>query len=445
MKYRKTAVVLLICLLAGALSGCFFKSVEELYSLPKQSEEYYDLQAEIDRLMVNGASYTAPTSGANQQSVQLADLDGDGEDEAVVFLKTGADKPLKAYIFDRTDQSFQNVAVIEGDGNSFESVEYAQIDGEPGLEIVIGRQVSDQVLQSMSVYALHQNRLVELMSANYTEYTITDLDSDGNSDVFLLRFDGEERKGIAEYYHIVDDQMEREPEVQLSAGVETIKRIISGNVASHTPAIFVASIYQENSIITDIFAYRSGVFTNITTESETGTSAQTIRNYYVYAADIDDDGLIELPRPYQLPNFDPNSTETYWTIDWYNLTATGEERHKMTTYHNYSAGWYVILPDQWDAQFTVTRSEPVSGVRGHIISRWNGTKQAPEPIFTIYAFSGEDRGDQAVANGRFILGEKGDVTYAAKLGSGPLASTLTQEALIDMFNFIQVDWNSGET
>lgn len=445
MRYRKAAVVLLACVLAGALSGCFFKSVEELYALPKQSQEYYDLQAEIDKLMVEGVAYAAPTSGANQQSVQLADLDGDEEAEAVVFLKTTGEKPLKAYIFDRTDESFQNVAVIDGDGNSFESVEYAQIDGAPGMEIVIGRQVSDQVLQSLSVYALHQNRLVELMGANYTEYTIADLDADGNSDVFLLRFDAEERKGIAEYYHMVDEQMEREPEVLLSAGVETIKRIITGNVAPRTPAVFVASLYQENSVITDIFAYRGGEFTNITTESETGTSAQTIRNYYVYATDIDADGTIELPRPYQLPSYSTENAETYWTIDWYNLTAGGEERHKMTTYHNYSAGWYVILPEEWDVQFTVSRSEPVSGVRGHVFSQWNGTQQQPDPVFTIYAFSGEDRGALAAADGRFVLGEKGDVTYSAKLGDGQLARNLTQEELTNMFNFIHVDWNSGET
>ena len=88
-----------ICLaalgMAMLLSGCFFQSMDELYALPKQSEEYYALQSEIDRLLTNGAAYAAPTSGTNQQSVQLADLDGDTEDEAVVFLRTAGEKPLK--------------------------------------------------------------------------------------------------------------------------------------------------------------------------------------------------------------------------------------------------------------------------------------------------------------------------------------------------------------
>ena len=62
------------------------------------------------------ASYAAPVSGMNQQSVQLADLDGDGTEEAVAFLKTTGDKPLKACIFSRVDEDYQLMDVIEGDG-----------------------------------------------------------------------------------------------------------------------------------------------------------------------------------------------------------------------------------------------------------------------------------------------------------------------------------------
>ena len=69
------------------LSGCFVKTVDEMYALPQHSDEYYNLQQAIDAVMTGGASYCAPVSGVNQQSVQLADLDRDGEDEAVVFLK----------------------------------------------------------------------------------------------------------------------------------------------------------------------------------------------------------------------------------------------------------------------------------------------------------------------------------------------------------------------
>ena len=445
MYQKRMLLFLLTLLMAASLSGCFFKSVDELYALPKQSEEYYELQDEIERILGEGAVYAAPTSGTNQQSVQLADLDGDEEDEAVVFVRTSGEKPLKGYIFDRVGDSFGNVAVIEGDGSSFSSVEYVQIDGEPGLEIVLGRQVSDQVPQSLSVYTLRENRVVELMSANYTEYTTVDLDADSNTDIFLLRFDADEHTGVAEYYRCVDGQMEREPEALMSNGVELIKRIICGNVDDGVPAVFVASMYEENSIITDIFALRDGTFMNITTEGASGTSAQTIRNYYVYATDINSDGVIELPQPMQLPAYGNSAAEdVYWTIDWYRLSVEGRRYRTMTTYHNYSGGWFVKLPEEWRGELTISRSEEVSGVRGYVFSWWNGYENAPDPIFTIYAFSGEDRNTIASEGGRFVLGEKGDVTYAASLGTCVWTKMLTYDDLIQMFSFIHIDWNSGE-
>ena len=110
-KYGK---VLLGCLLSTVLlAGCSVRSADELYALPRQSDIYYNLQQVIDQVMVDGAAYSGPLTGSNQQAVQLADLDGNGQDEAIVFLKTTGEKPLKAYIFDRSSGSYKNTAVIE--------------------------------------------------------------------------------------------------------------------------------------------------------------------------------------------------------------------------------------------------------------------------------------------------------------------------------------------
>ena len=439
---KKFLLAALAAAMTLLLSGCFVKTVDELYALPKHSDEYYDLQKAIDEVMASGAEYSAPVSGINQQSVQLADLDGDGDDEALVFLKkSSGDKPLNAYIFDQVDGHYKNIAVVEGNGSGFESVEYLQLDDKPGLEILIGRQLSDQALQAMSAYTLTDGHVVELMSANYTQYTTADLDGDGRKDIFILRFDAEERKGVAELYRYRDGQMAREAEASMSTGVESVKRIVSGFMDKDVPAIFVASVYDENSILTDIFAFRDDTFQNVTS-TENGMSVQTVRNYFVYATDIDSDGLTELPELVALPSTDG---ESYSIIHWYNLDLDGKQTVKLTTYHNFSSGWYVTLPEKWDGKLTVSKSSEVSGVRGYVFSQWNGATKKASPIFTIYAFSGDDRNTVASADGRFILAEKGDVTYAAELGTSSWAASLSEKTLKTMFNFIHIDWNSGET
>jgi len=441
MGSRKLCGVLLGALIcACTMTGCVGQQADELYALPKQPDEYYELQNAIDQVLVSDAAYSGPLTGSNQQAVQLTDLDGDGQDEAIVFIKTGGEKPLKAYIFDETSEgTYENTAVIEGDGSAFDSVEYAQLDGQGGLEILVGRQLSEQILQSLGAYAYTDGRLVELMSANYSEYTVADLDGDDCRDVFVLRMETEERAGVAELYRYGGSQMEREAEASLSTGAKQVKRIVTGYVAPGTPAVFVASTYGEDTIVTDIFAIRGKDFRNVSTNAESGLSAQTVRNYNVYASDIDSDGLIELPAPVALPS-EAAGEETYWVIDWYNLAPDGERRIKMTTFHSYLNGWYLEIPELWHDRLTVHRSED----RGYTFSRWNGRGAVTEEIFTVYAFTGEDRLEQAGADGRFLLAEKGETAYAAAFGDCAWADALTEEELRAMFHFIQVDWNTGE-
>ena len=74
---KKCALLLLAAVLLGLLSGCF-RSVDELYSLPKLPEEYQNLQAKIEEITGAGAEYSAPQRGENNQPVQLKDQDGGG-------------------------------------------------------------------------------------------------------------------------------------------------------------------------------------------------------------------------------------------------------------------------------------------------------------------------------------------------------------------------------
>ena len=88
MRRKQLGLALLSAALTLLLTGCFVKTVDELYTLPRHSDEYDRLELAIEKVLTSqNASYAAPVSGVNQQSVQLADLDGDGMDEAIAFLK----------------------------------------------------------------------------------------------------------------------------------------------------------------------------------------------------------------------------------------------------------------------------------------------------------------------------------------------------------------------
>ncbi len=435
---KRCIVFLLIFSICIALCGCFLDPAENLYAVPQQSASFYNLQSAIESVMADTAAYCAPVSGENQQAVQMADLDGDEDDEAIVYLKTEGDKPLRLCVFDMQEDSYSLLAKIDGVGNAFDQVQYVQFDERAGNEIVVGRRISDSVTQVLSVMTIQDGTLIELINAPYYEFITADLNADGLHDVLLLNQDGDAPNGIAVYYHWTDGQPVRELEASLSAPVTAIKRIITGRMCRNVPAVFVASTYGEGKIVTDIFGLRDGSFANLTLTDET---VKTVREYYVYSCDIDSDGLIELPRLIPMQSIpDDESSQNQSLIRWYNLQLDGGEELKSLTYHNYSDGWYLTIPESWNGRIAVSSFTAFGSSRGyHFVDT-----ESAETIFSIVSVSNE--GAARSGSGEWTqLMQKGEITYMCMLSDAAARYDLDESVLRKMFHLIRVDWNTGET
>lgn len=439
---KKLKLVLLTAACALLLSGCIFKPVDELYALPRQTDEYYNLQAELEQLLAAGAQYSAPVTGDNQQAVQMADLTGDGIREVIVFLHVGTEEPLQIHIYTPNQGQYRELAVLRHSGSSFDRVDYVELDGQPGLEIVLGTRVSDQVLQSLHAYAVDESGAAELLNTNYFKYTLADLDADGRRELVSFRSGSQTEPGVAELFRYVDGTVHSGGVARMSVPLEAdvIRRIINGYTQPEVSAVFVASAY-ESGLITDVFAMRDGIFTNIAVAQDETQSAQTLRGSTIYGADIDGDGLIELPSLLQLQKLEPEDTRSYELVNWYNLDLTGRKIAKLTTYYNDADGWYLEIPDDWGGNLLVNYGEQTGGHAGYSFYRYDSTPDDARRIVTVYMFSGTNAEELASTDGRFILNKKGDVVYAAEIGQ---ALPLTQETMTELFRFIQVQWYTGE-
>lgn len=433
------------CLAAAmllALSGCI-QTTSQLFSLPKRSDEYENLQKAIDSVM-SGYEFRAPAMGENQQTLQMADLDGDGAEEALLFAKGTGETPLTIFIFDFREDGYVLTATLASAGASYEQVEYAQIDGQGGVELIVSRVLSDEVPHALTVYTFSEScQPKSLLSVSSARFMTLDLTGNGLKELFVLSQDEETGKGSACLYSWGKNGMERSTEVPMSTSADRVRRIILGNMSKNTPAVFVASVYEENTIVTDVFACLDGTLRNVSMTAESGVSVETIRNYYVYADDIDGDGLIELPSLLPLRGAGGDSVEEKNLIRWFNLDKKGGEHDKLTTYHSYTEGWYVALKDEWVQDACVLLSETESG-KSYVFGLWNedGTM---EKLFTIYVFMGEDREERAANAGLFEVARKGEMIFSASIGTGSRARELTQEAVIGCFHFIQIAWKTGET
>lgn len=418
----------LACLL---LSGCAMKTVDEMYCLPRRSEAYQELQRVLDAELQN-MEYCAPLSGMNQQPVQAADVDGDGVSEFLVFAKASGERPLRILVIERQDQTFTLTDTLQFSGTAFDQVEYMAMDDRSGVELVVGIQLSNQLLRSVSAYTFTDGKGEKLLDVNYTNFLAVDLDRDNRGELFVL-YPGqtEESPGFVALYEVEKGVVERSLEVKLSAPVSRLQRVITGELAGGETAVFVASALEDTVLVTDVYAMCGGVLTNISLSKDSGTSVSTIRNHFVYAQDIDGDGQLELPALIPMKTMSERNTQSEDLIRWYSLTITGEEVDKLYTYHNFVNGWYLVLDSTWAQQVTVTQDST-----SYSFYLWDLAKENAIRVLEVEMLYTQDEISDAMENGSILLYQGESSAYVGTLTSDAAQFGLTQEWLRGSFHLI---------
>ena len=436
-RIKNLAVLLLAALMLG---GCTMRTVGQMYQLPKRSEDYSNLQSVMDKAMA-GLKFSAPLSGDNQQSVQMADIDGDGEQEYMVFCKGTSELPLRILVFDRVNGAYVHIDSIESNGAAFDQVEYVQMDEKPGVEIVVGLKISDLLTRSVSVYTFAEGGAERLMTANYRKFLAVDMEGDGQSELFVLHSgQSETDPGVAELYSLNNGIIERSNEVSMSASVDKLKRILVGKLYDGKPAVFVASAVGDASLITDVYTVVDQHLANVVKTDPQGTGTQTLRNYYVYADDIDNDGVTEIPRLVTMtPLGDTPVTEPSKLILWYAVGSSGNTMDKLYTYYNATGGWYLKIDSKLAPRITVQLESNT-----FVFYLWDANCTKAEKLMTVYTLTGQNRDEQGLSDGRFVLLKTDTVVYSVALESIAADCGITQESLIGSFSLIHQDWNTGE-
>ena len=442
---RKLSVVLsALTLCALFLSGCMFGSVDEMYALPKSSQAYVDLQTKINAEK-GAAEFIAPLSGENRQTIQLVDMDGDGVQEAVTFFRdASSDKPLKLVIFRQDDRgSYQVSTRIEGVGTEIESVEYLDLDDQPGKDILVGWQASAS-LHTLVGYTLSGAQTLEILRGAYSRYLTADLDGDDHQEVILAQTEGSAPAHLRlEYYDGHQGGMELVNTAQLSEGVTDISSWTSGDLEGGVPAVFVTSYLEEELLVTDVFTAGEEGLRNISLDRNPRRSGSTFRSSAgVRPADRNGDGFTEVPMGVPVSAYGESAGDQFWWLDWMRYRPDGSSQKVMTTYQSTDGSWYLEIPDAWTGEFAMSRQENTAeGVRSVTFARKEG--ENIDPFLTISGLSGGDRADHARQDGQFTLYADNTTVYTARLLDSQWNCGLDQQAVIARFHMGNGPW-TGE-
>lgn len=454
---KASALLLSAIVLLGSLCSCSIsgKSTGSFLALPKIALEYEQLQEAISDILLNGGEYAAPVSGYRRQAVQLEDLDRDGVDEALLFIRQSEEKQLKLCLFSMKDGQYRLQALVETEGSSFDSVFYADMNGDGYSEILTGVTLGSGLPKAMKVFSPEGNAFFPLLSETYSSYTMFDIDLDRSPELVLIKHDPATLSGSAEVYEYSegDHALLLDATAAISTGAESVLWVKTGSLKGGRPAVFVSSQINKTDMLTDIFVYRGSEFSNISYDEALGTSAEIVRGYSISGTDINGDGLFDLPQVEPMPVYaSMKSAEQFRKIVWRNYSLSGTPTEVIQTFHNRTDGWYLVLPKAWEQGLAVDRRDTAIGERTIVFSLLISERAEPVDLLFIYAITGDNKLERSRLPRRFMLktgqeqNVRRDAIFAARLIELPpelAAYKITEEDIMESFRFIQTEWLPG--
>lgn len=435
-----------ITLLMVFLTGCAANSVEDVLRVPALPSEFMEFNDEINKIKASGMEPVAPSSGSNRQSIQLTDLDGDGIDEGIAFFREMSNTyKVYVYIFKKIDDGYEVRAKIEGAGNAVENVTYADLLGNGDNQLIIGWSVSDSDARAVTVYEVRDTEAKKLCEIACLYYMVTDLDSNGVSDLSVVYedpLDGMQKLAIYAKY---EGSILFRSSAPLTQTEEKILRIRTANAADGLPAVFVEKAFHDTGLITDVIIWNAGSLQNITYSRRTQQSDMTARGYAMFCEDIDQDGSLEVPLM-QAPVRSPQTFEGEMLrgIIWHGFGEKGDMVPKAFNFRSNSDNWYIMLPLDWEGKVAAMYQQTGGNETAvTFYSYQNGMLE--KSLFSVYVFSGENRGKRVEQGGYIKLLERSDAIFAAEIDEGSyLDYDITENMLKERFRYRETEWTTGE-
>lgn len=443
---KQIRILPVLLLLLSMLAGCTVPSGDDLLTAPKPSKNYQTLQVELEKVLATQI-YAAPLSGENRSTVQLVDLDGDGAEEAVSFFKkSGNSNEYTVYIHKKVDDAYVLTGTISGSGTGIQSVDYPVITPEGRRGIVISWQLTGEGMGALTMCDFDQDLAPRVqLETECTAMELTDLNGDGAKDLLLIAGDLKGKR-TARLYQYIGGVLTPTGEASINPEAVAIEsnRIYSARVADGMPAVFVEEKTASGvGLTTDIFVFDDGVLHNLALDGEDSATRGTYRPLSVYAADINHDGITELPRAVLMAGYtDASATDAIFMLDWYAYSVSEQPQRVCTTYQNVSEEWYLLIDDSWHDQITATKTSE-SGLTAVHFAQHTG-QGSSIPVFSIYCATGTLRDYYAGRSDLIQLGENSKAVFFARIDDSASQSSfrVTEDGIRSRFSLVTKAWSN---
>ncbi len=354
MKLKKVISIVLCFAILLLSSGCSlnFFSVESLMNPPLQSGKNGEVQEAFKKLMAEkNIQLRTPQSGDYQTSFVLFDVNGDDQDEAIVFYTDSEiDTSVRMTFMECINDTWVISADVKGAGSGVFDVSFSDMDNDGIYEILVGWTLFDtKTAKIASIYEVAVGEkgvftLNTLGNEYYNFKSITDFNGDERDDLVLVYLDdtGETQKSYFRCFSLSkNNEFVKYSDVKLDNHISSVSKIQYDTVhrgGEVCKRVFIDCIKTETSMFTEIL-YWDFENLKIVRDIKNPVTA-TLRSSKIYCRDIDGDGLLEIPSNTKL-NGDENlltlkrSSEqfTFTMLKWLNCVGDKSEGNIHTLFN----------------------------------------------------------------------------------------------------------------
>ena len=311
MNKRIPLIAVAVALLLGAflLIMTRLHSPQEVLSPPNPNGENRKLQQAFERAVGSGTEYKLqyPAEGDYRSAYVLYDLDGDEENEAIVFYSRTSDEgTVRVHILDYIDDEWKSILDSSGYGSKIDSVTFADLNNDGMSEAILSWSLSGtDSSRTMTVHSIlldgSKPEFKTLSNMPYKAMGVYDMDNDGAKEILVL-WNETTRKVPHNYAALMKmngnglQQYGDEITLDSTASVYDGVYIQEGQ----TPMAFVDALKDDNTMFTEVLWWDAAAQTLRApfTDNDTHTNISTLRASAIPVKDIDEDGLIEIPVAY---------------------------------------------------------------------------------------------------------------------------------------------------
>ncbi|MDE6678400.1 MAG: hypothetical protein K2K02_05100 [Ruminococcus sp.] len=409
MKILKLLIIPVVIMLTGC---AFSSSIDNLMSPPKLSVEQEQIYNALTNATGTSISLKYPKSGKYLSAFIIEDIDGDGDNEAVVFYEKNSialeENTLRINILDNSDGKWRSVCDTPAKGAEIEKVMVSELGSNDRTNLIIGSSLINRSEKNVSIYSYVDGNIEETFSESYSFIDITDLDKDDENEFLLLSGASAGDTATAEAYKLNEDGIYYQYSRKLSGNFTEFDSLNYGKIDEERTGLYIDAVMGTGLIQTDIIYMDDTGLKKVFSTSE--ESLFTVRPTGCTSFDIDGDGILEIPVQTIASGYEEVSeSEQMKFTEWFFVGRNNSLEKKYSSYYNINDGYIFIFPEKWEHHVTIRRDS----INDEIVfcAYENGT--VGRELLRIYFATDQPSIEDRISNGYMLLQTKGDSAYLA--------------------------------